>query len=50
MNFYPNPDGPANHTGSSIGDLYKITPKKTIRMKITTNKGMARDCIGLRFR
>jgi hypothetical protein len=28
MNFYyPNPDGPANQTGSNIAALYKITTK-----------------------
>jgi hypothetical protein len=27
MNFYTNPDGPANHAGSNIGALYKITMK-----------------------
>ena len=31
-----NPDGPANHTGSNIGALYKATTK-TIRVKIMTN-------------
>ena len=28
MNIHLNPDGPANHTGSSIGASYKITTKK----------------------
>jgi hypothetical protein len=26
--FYLNPDGPANHAGSNISALYKITTKK----------------------
>jgi hypothetical protein len=29
MNFYPNPDRPANHTSSNIGALYKTMTKTT---------------------
>jgi hypothetical protein len=29
MNFYPSPDGPANHTGSNIGALYTVMTKNT---------------------
>lgn len=36
MNFYPNADGPANHTGSNIGALYKVMTKTT-RAKMMPN-------------
>lgn len=35
MNFYSNPDGPANYTCSNIGALQKVMTKTT-RVKITT--------------
>ncbi|MGH9926428.1 MAG: hypothetical protein ACRD5B_13740, partial [Nitrososphaeraceae archaeon] len=37
MNFYLNPDGPANHTGSNTRvDAYKVVNGKR-SVKITTN-------------
>ena len=36
MNFYPSPDGPANHRGSDICALYKVMTKTT-GAKMTPN-------------
>jgi hypothetical protein len=38
MNFYPNPDGPANRTGSNISAVnYDIIKMEGLSVEITRN-------------
>ena len=38
MNFYPNPDGPANHTGSDTKvNAYNMAKMEDWSVKITRN-------------